>query len=91
MTKDKGWFSSLIPMVTKRYITFGDNHSRNVDLRKVSNQEAPKHPKVLGGAIRHVPHREAFIPDVKSQVSKAGWQGYKSTSTSEGYAPRVPN
>jgi hypothetical protein len=25
MTGDKGWFSSLIPMVTKRYITFGDN------------------------------------------------------------------
>jgi hypothetical protein len=25
MIGDKGWFSSLIPMVTKRYITFGDN------------------------------------------------------------------
>jgi hypothetical protein len=25
MTRDKGWFSSLIPVVTKRYITFGDN------------------------------------------------------------------
>jgi hypothetical protein len=25
MTKDKGWFSSLVPGVTKRYITFGDN------------------------------------------------------------------
>jgi hypothetical protein len=25
MTGDKGWFSSLAPMVTKRYITFGDN------------------------------------------------------------------
>jgi hypothetical protein len=25
MTGDKGWFSSLIPMVTKRYITFGEN------------------------------------------------------------------
>jgi hypothetical protein len=25
MTGDKGWFSSLVPMVTKRYITFGDN------------------------------------------------------------------
>jgi hypothetical protein len=25
MTKDKGWFSSLVPVVTKRYITFGDN------------------------------------------------------------------
>jgi hypothetical protein len=25
MTRDKGWFSSLVPMVIKRYITFGDN------------------------------------------------------------------
>jgi hypothetical protein len=25
MTGDKEWFSSLIPVVTKRYITFGDN------------------------------------------------------------------
>jgi hypothetical protein len=29
MTIDKGWFSSLVPVVTKRYITFGDNgHGR---------------------------------------------------------------
>jgi hypothetical protein len=25
----------------------------------------PKHPEVLGRAIRRAPHREAFIPDVK--------------------------
>jgi hypothetical protein len=25
MTGDKGWFSSLVPVVTKRYITFEDN------------------------------------------------------------------
>jgi hypothetical protein len=25
MTGDKGWFSSLAPVVTRRYITFGDN------------------------------------------------------------------
>jgi hypothetical protein len=24
-TGDKGWFSSLVPVVTKKYITFGDN------------------------------------------------------------------
>jgi hypothetical protein len=24
MTRDKGWFSSLVPVMTKRYITFGD-------------------------------------------------------------------
>jgi hypothetical protein len=29
ITGDKGWFSSLVPVVTKRYITFGDNgHGR---------------------------------------------------------------
>jgi hypothetical protein len=29
MTGDKGWFSRLVPVVTKRYITFGDNgHGR---------------------------------------------------------------
>jgi hypothetical protein len=29
MTGGKGWFSSLVPVVTKRYITFGDNgHGR---------------------------------------------------------------
>jgi hypothetical protein len=52
---------------------------------------APKHPEALGRAIRRAPHREAFIPDVKSLVSKAGWQGYKSTPTSEGHASRAPN
>jgi hypothetical protein len=26
---------------------------------------APKHPEVLGRAIRRAPHGEAFIPDVK--------------------------
>jgi hypothetical protein len=25
MTGDKGWFSSLVPVVTVRYFTFGDN------------------------------------------------------------------
>jgi hypothetical protein len=25
MTGDKGWFSSLVPVVTRRYITFGHN------------------------------------------------------------------
>jgi hypothetical protein len=36
---------------------------------------APKHPEVLGRAIRRAPHREAFIPDVKSLVSRTVWQG----------------
>jgi hypothetical protein len=25
MTGDKGWFSSLVPVVSKTYFTFGDN------------------------------------------------------------------
>jgi hypothetical protein len=58
------------------------SHSRHANLKKVSNQEGPKHPEVLGRAIRRAPHREAFIPDIKSWVSGAGWQGYKSTSAS---------
>jgi hypothetical protein len=33
---------------------------------------APKHPKALGRAIRRAPHGEAFIPVVKSLVSRAG-------------------
>jgi hypothetical protein len=37
---------------------------------------APKHPEVLGRAIGRAPHREAFIPDVKSWVSRDGWPGY---------------
>jgi hypothetical protein len=28
--------------------------------------KAPKHPEILGRAIRRAPHREAFIPNVKS-------------------------
>jgi hypothetical protein len=67
------------------------SHSRHADLRKVSNHEVPKHPEVLGRAIRRAPHREAFIPDVTSWVSRAGWQAYKSTPTSEGHASGAPN
>jgi hypothetical protein len=52
---------------------------------------APKHPEVLDRATRHAPHTEAFIPDVKSWVPRTGWQGYKSTPTSEGHASRAPN
>jgi hypothetical protein len=41
MTGDKGWFSSLFPVVTKRYITFGDNGRGRVlseDEIKVSDE-----------------------------------------------------
>jgi hypothetical protein len=30
MTSEKGWFSSLVPVVTKRCITFGDNERGRV-------------------------------------------------------------
>jgi hypothetical protein len=53
--------------------------------------EAPKYLGILGRANRRTPHREAFIPDVKSFVSSAGWQGYNSTLKMEGYASRAPN
>jgi hypothetical protein len=37
MTGDKGWFSSLVPVVTKRYITFGDiKVSDKITLRRVA-------------------------------------------------------
>jgi hypothetical protein len=42
------------------------SHSRHADLKKVARQKAPKHPEILGEAIRRAPHREAFILDVKS-------------------------
>jgi hypothetical protein len=60
------------------------------DLKKVSNQEAPKRPEVLGRAIRRAPHKEAFIPDIKSLVLRTGWQGYKSTPTSKVTHPGCP-
>jgi hypothetical protein len=55
------------------------------------SSEAPKHPEILGRAIRRAPQREAFIPDIKSRVSRAGWQGFKSTRTLEGHVFRAPN
>jgi hypothetical protein len=67
------------------------SHSRHADLKKVSNQETPNHPEVLGRAIRGAPLREAFIPDIKSWVSRAGWQGYESTPTLEGHTFGAPN
>jgi hypothetical protein len=53
--------------------------------------KAPMYPEILGRAIRRAPHREAFIHDVKSWVSRAGWQGNKGTPTSEGHASEAPN
>jgi hypothetical protein len=53
--------------------------------------KAPKYPEVLGRAIRRAPLRVAFIPDIKSWVSRVGSQGYESAPTSEGHAFGVPN
>jgi hypothetical protein len=52
--------------------------------------KAPKHLEVLGRSTRHAPHREAFIPDVKPQVSRAGWQGCKGAPTSKVTHPGRP-
>jgi hypothetical protein len=54
--------------------------------QEVLKIKAPKYPELLGRAIRCAPHMEAFIPDVKSWVSRTGWHGYKSTPTSEVHA-----
>jgi hypothetical protein len=67
------------------------SHPRHADLRKVSNRKRPSTRKYLAGPIRRTPHGEAFIPDVKSRVSRASWQGYESTPTSDGHASRAPN
>jgi hypothetical protein len=47
MTGDKGWFSSLVPVVTKRYITFGDNGRGHV----LSDGEIKVSDKIT---LRHV-------------------------------------
>jgi hypothetical protein len=50
------------------------SHPRHADLKKISNQEATKHAEILGRAIRHAPHREAFIPDIKPWGGLPSWQ-----------------
>jgi hypothetical protein len=52
---------------------------------------APKHSEVLDRAIRRAPHREASIPDIKSLVSRMGWQGNNRTPTSGGHISKAPN
>jgi hypothetical protein len=47
MTGDKGWFSSLVPVVTKSYITFGDNRRG----RMLSKGEIKVSDKIT---LRHV-------------------------------------
>jgi hypothetical protein len=47
MTGDKWWFSSLVPVVTKRYITFGDNGRGRV----LSEGEIKVSDKII---LRHV-------------------------------------
>jgi hypothetical protein len=36
--------------------------------------KAPKHPEVLSRVIRRAPHREAFIPDLKSWGGLPSWR-----------------
>jgi hypothetical protein len=52
---------------------------------------APKHPEALGRAIKRAPLKEAFIPIVKSMVSRACWQSYNHTPTLEGHASKGHN
>jgi hypothetical protein len=49
------------------------SHSRHADIRKVSNQNRPSTRKYLAGPSGAHPHGEAFISNVKSWVSRAGW------------------
>jgi hypothetical protein len=39
--------------------------------------EAPKHPEILGRAIRRTPHKEAFISDVKSWGCLSSWRRHE--------------
>jgi hypothetical protein len=61
---------------TSRYLAWLErvwqSHSRHADLKKISNQEAPNHPEILGRAIRCTPIGEAFIPNVKYWVFRTG-------------------
>jgi hypothetical protein len=36
--------------------------------------KTPKHPEILGRALRRTPHKEAFIPDVKSRGGLQSWR-----------------
>jgi hypothetical protein len=58
------------------------SHSRHADLKKVSSQEAPKHPEILGRAIRRAPYREAFITDVKF------WEVFRTGEGKDGVVRR---
>jgi hypothetical protein len=65
--------------------------TRGMPTSRRSQIQMPKHREVLGRAIRRAPLREVFIPDVKPQGSRAGWQGSKGTPTMEGHASGAPN
>jgi hypothetical protein len=71
------WIFERMGVETPRYLALlqrvWQSHSRHAALRKISNQEVPKHPEVLGRAIRRAPHVEAFIPDVKSWGGLPSW------------------
>jgi hypothetical protein len=42
------------------------SHPRYDDLKKVSKQKRPSTRNYLAGPIRHAPHGEAFIPNIRS-------------------------
>jgi hypothetical protein len=49
-TGDKGWFSSLVPVVTKKYITFGDTGRGHV----LSKGEIKVSDKITLRLVDHV-------------------------------------
>jgi hypothetical protein len=74
---------------TPRYLAYlqrvWQSHPRHVNLKKISNQEVPKHPEVLGRAIRCAPpqrglHSQRKIVGVQSWL--AGLQEHKDLGRS---------
>jgi hypothetical protein len=66
-------------------------HPRHADHRKVSKHKRPSTRKYLAGPLcAHPTGRPSFLTQ-NPWVSRAGWQVYKSTPTSEGHASGVPN
>jgi hypothetical protein len=69
MIVDKGWFSSLVPMGTKKYITFGDNGRGRV----LSEGEIKVSDKIT---LRHVAHVQSLMYNLLS-VSQLLDEGFE--------------
>jgi hypothetical protein len=69
MIVDKGWFSSLVPMGTKKYITFGNNGRGRV----LSEGEIKVSDKIT---LRHVAHVQSLMYNLLS-VSQLLDEGFE--------------